>query len=242
MGGSQISKEQEVFAFNVLRFDVECGTIAMEKSMSVPVAGGEEENSSTHAPMTDIELHSWAEDIYNHALKESALPISECSHPSVIAYKYSLLTEDEKKTFQQDVLAAAKLKDKKTHKACKPKPEDYSKSFGGTEMDSKNEHEAADLLRGEQAKHVMEDEAFRILQPPQLPHPAQLAALRKCAHWMKFLSHSGCYLYLHPLTRDLVAVRPEDFVDEDEKTSQSCNIEEEKDPAMFVLRFNDDEP
>jgi hypothetical protein len=223
------SAEQELYAFQVFHHDMQHGTLAVEKTLSKH----ETEASANHSSLTDVEFHDWVQDLFQQAIIEKDLNILECKHPAVISFKYSQLTEDEKKELQQTVLNAAINKDKKLHKGQNKKVADYSKSFGGTEADTKNEQEAAAILRGESSasQAANNDEAFEVLNPPNMPHPAQREALRKLGKWMKFLSLSGCYLYLHPLTKDMVAIRPEDYEDEVDNGANNQGQIEEKDPA-----------
>ncbi len=225
-----LTPDQESYAFKVFHFDMQNGTLAEEQSLSKH----DTEASSNHQALSDADLHDWVVDIFQNAVVEKDIPILECKHPAVIRYKYSLLSDEEKKEFNDAVLAAAVGKDKKTHKAQNKKPADYSKSFGGTEADTKNEQEAAAILRGESGGSgaaATNEEAFAALNPPNMPHPAQHNALRKAGKWMKFLSLSGCYLYLHPLTRDMVAIRPEDYEEDAGGGNNGQGVVEEKDPA-----------
>lgn len=57
--------------------------------------------------------------------------------------------------------------------------------------------------------------------PLLLPCPTEAyAGLRPLGTWKKFLSVSGCYCYVHSLTHEMVAIRPEDYVDEPDVGTQ----------------------
>lgn len=215
--------DQEFFAFQVFQHDMEHGTLAEERKLHA-------EDTSASEKLSNEDFYLRVEEIFLQAIQEKDTPLLECKSPAVIAYKYSKLTAEEKEEIQQQVLEAAVLKDKKQFAAAqKAQAQDYSKSFGGTEADSKNEQEAAAILRGESTK-ATDDVA--ILQSPNMPHASQHVTLKQLGKWMKYLSKKGCYLYIHPLTRDLLAIKPEEFIDEvDTQQVEGEDAQAEVDPA-----------
>lgn len=151
----------------------------------------------------------------------------------MVLFKYSKLSDQEKEEYQTLLLDAAIAKDKANYQS-KMKAsaiEDYSKSFGGTANDTKNEKDAAEILRGGEGGSAggntgaNEDSNTALLQPPNMLHMSEHFVLRKAGKWCKYLSKTGCYLYLHNLTKDMVAVRPDDFIDEDDNLADSMKGE-----------------
>jgi hypothetical protein len=114
---------------------------------------------------------------------------------------------------------------------------DYSKGFSGTKADTDTEKDFAKVLLngtslnddGQYFSH------FPILRPPIIKHPEEETALRKCGVWVRYLGASGCYMYCHNLTRAIVSVRPEDYIETDENLNDKNNAEEVRDPANGLL-------
>lgn len=207
LDNQKTTHDYEFFAFQVIHYDWNHGSLALEMH---PEADGPK-------PLSNSELYQRVEEIMKQAYLEKDLPILECTSPAVIHYKLSKLSAAEREEIDQTILDAAIRMDKKLHKK---KPgnhgaDDYSKSFGGTAEDTKNEKEAADLFRG--ASDKVHDEVGNDLPGlliPNCQHPAEHHMLRKDGKWFKYLSESGCYVYFHSVTKDLVAVKPDDYIEE----------------------------
>lgn len=75
--------------------------------------------------------------IYESAKDEYDKDFILCRNPSVIIYKYNKLNENEKAEYYNSIINAATLKEKKSSVTSGTKKQDYSRSFGGTEADSK---------------------------------------------------------------------------------------------------------
>jgi hypothetical protein len=196
MGGAVISHyssiasnqiyEYEFFAFQVIDYNWKNGTIA-EDMNPTPVEGAIPEKIS------DLELQRRVEDILIQSYKEKDLPINECRCPAVVLFKYFKLSDQEKDEYQTTLLDAAIAKDKANYQS-KMKAsaiEDYSKSFGGTANDTKNEKDAAEILRGGEGGSaggntgVNEDSNTALLQPPNILHMSEHFVLRKAGKWCK---------------------------------------------------------
>eukprot|EP01031_Cornospumella_fuschlensis_P042558 gene42558-52002_t len=207
-------KELDPAIFQILDFDLQHGALHLDRT-------------NEEMKVSEEELFARVEANIHAMVREIDLSLEECRVPAMVLYKYSKLTEEEKTAFTESVLAAAIASDK-THR--KPaNPANYDKSFGGTEADSKNEKEAAAMLRGETS--TKNNDNLGILTQPIMAHPSEHTALRQAGKWMKFLSVSGCYLYIHNLTRDMVAVKPDEFIEEATNEGESQNTEEQQDPA-----------
>ncbi|KAJ8600327.1 hypothetical protein CTAYLR_000645 [Chrysophaeum taylorii] len=118
------------------------------------------------------------------------------------------MSDEEREEEAKVALAEAIERDKE---ALKQRSEgDYSKSFSGSKKDSKEEKEAASLLRGEAEAEILLVDFGE--------HREEIEALGK---WLKFLGSAGCYLYVHSLTRELRSTRPVEEVIEVKKTERS---------------------
>lgn len=216
--GSAASVEQQVqglspVVFQILDHDLKFGALHSERT-------------SSQLNLSDTDLFDRIQLVIAGATKEAELPLAECRCPAVVLFKHSQLSEDEKEEFSKAILEAAIAKDQATtsqHKAV-----DYSQTFGGTEADHNKEKDAAEILRGEPAASDA-----GILTQPDMVHPSEHEALKAAGKWKKFLSASGCYLYVNSLTRDTVAVRPDDFEDDaaDQASQQQSSSGEPVDPA-----------
>ena len=183
----------------------------------------------------DASLFDRLETIYKLAVEESNLPLAECMCPAVIMTKYGALTAEEKETFTSSLVQAIVLQDALHHHKLKNN-EDYAQSFGGTEADSKNEKDAAEMLRGSlQAA----EETDSILRPPNVTHGFEHAELRKSGKWSKYMGGSGCYMYIHNLTKDIVSIRPEEYNEVDDTAKILDTIPaQEVDPANGIKRVH----
>ena len=185
----------------------------------------------------DSSLFDRLQYVYKSAVEESELSLSDCRFPAVIISKYTGLIDSEKEDFTKLLLSAIEAREEETRKKMKnTKPEDYSQSFGGTAADSKNEKEAASLLRG--GPTAAADDSSPILREPTITHSFEQFELRRVGRWLKFMGASGCYMYMHNLTREMVSIRPEDFVDESQTTSTESHDTVIVDPANGLPRVD----
>jgi hypothetical protein len=149
--------------------------------------------------------------------EEYNVPISECTQPLVMLTKYRNMNFDEKKAYNDSVVAAIVELEKKRAREIKAKrakegTEDYSKSFSGTAEDTKAEREAAAVMRGSDGAASAEQDN-PLLRRPVITYAFEERALRKGGVWKKYMG-AECFMYIHTLLRDIVSVRPEDYEDE----------------------------
>ena len=135
MWKANISSESDLIAFKIIKNEYDrissYNQLQPEKSL------------------IDHEIQSLLQLTYKHTLEELDLLVEECKCPAVILFKYIELMDIEQSDYIELITQAAITKEKDILKSKKSvKVEDYSKSFGGTEADSKNEKDAAELLRG----------------------------------------------------------------------------------------------
>ncbi|KAJ1442738.1 hypothetical protein B484DRAFT_50183 [Ochromonadaceae sp. CCMP2298] len=174
---------------------------------------------------TDSQYRDRLVHLYTAALVEWQLPLEVCRQPAVVLFKYLLLGVGERADYHQAVMGAAEGRERQKGGGGGGgkgggkggKKEDYSASFGGTEADSRNEREAAAILRG--GEEAAEEEPPLLLPPLLTPPwvPWELQCLRTGGGWGRVMGGSGCYLYLHALTKELLSVRPADFVEHTEE-------------------------
>lgn len=101
---------------------------------------------------------------------------------------------------------------------------DYSKSFSGSAADTKNEKDAAALMRNDGGGAAGEastepDAAEPILVKPRLGQGERdfcgqgldRHLLRTTAPFLRFMGKGQCYLYAHPLTKEVVSLRPQEY-------------------------------
>ena len=122
-------------------------------------------------------------------------------------------------THHQSVLAATTRREvaRKKERIELEKRGDYSKCFSGTADDTKNEAEAAALLKGSVEEEQDEGE-YKILTPLHTATPvAALAALEERGTWMKYLNMNNCYGYVHGLTLEVRGNRPDAYIEEEQE-------------------------
>lgn len=161
------------------------------------------------------------EDVYRRSV------LQDENLPHLILDRWLALTLEDQKAFLTTFYEAALERDKKTFKP-KAAAADYSKSFSGSAADTANEKAAAALMRndgGGGGDAVVDlskpdiDEANPLLRRPTFGRTAadfngqnlDKILLRRSAPWIKFLSASECFVYAHPLTKEVVSVRPEEY-------------------------------
>lgn len=163
--------------------------------------------------------------LYAAAAAEADTPLELCRIPAVVIHKYLHLSDDEKKEYEGHVVDAINAKEKERQKqkqaAKKETSEDYAKGFGGTEADSRNEKEAAALLRGA-AETEEEAETSPFLRPPLIESTWQHLWLKSAGRWKKF-SGADCIMYINVLSRD-IGNRPADYEDEVEVRGAVCPV------------------
>lgn len=161
------------------------------------------------------------------------LSISDCGVPAVIYFFYSSMTQEDKDIFHQQLMEAASALC-----ARKSKKSDYSLSFSGTEMDTKAEKDASEIMRG---GNVNDNEEHNpILRSPNFENQFDHWCLRKYGKWLKFMG-AGCYMYINSLSREMVSVKPDDFIEEETVVCSSDDVQPERDPAngLPIVALND---
>ena len=184
----------------------------------------------TKNDLSDSNLYVCVNDFFNAAVSEFNLEIQNCRNSLVLADKYERLNSEEKNIFHKNVIDAITRKELIKAKSLKnSKAEDYSVSFSGTEADSKNEKEAANILRGNEDNtwntYNNNDEPFLI--PPIYYNINDYNYVRTIAKWCRFLGHKNCYLYINTLTKEIISIRPENYIDEN-INQESNNISKEE--------------
>lgn len=229
----------EYFAFKVLQAEYE---------RAKQQAAFEEQNFSypTVIPLDDSYYYQRMSAIYQSALQEFDKPFEQCRCPAVILYRYAKMTEEQLKELHASIIENATAREKAIAKkaAANSKPADYSQSFGGTAADTKNEKEAAAILRGESGNEEEDISAlYPFLAHPTIEHSYDHQQLRRHGKWGKVLGGTGCYIYLHYLTKEVVSNRPEDFEEEVVATNGAggAGAVEEKDPANGLRRVDLDQ-
>ena len=129
------------------------------------------------------------------------------------------LTESEKVEAARATLAAAEAREKALKKelVLDEKKNDYSKSFSGSKADTVKEKDFGKLLSGDDdgddhAKHEDVDPAlFPVVDSDS---SSRYSELRASGQWLKLLSARGMWIWVHSLTHETVAMRPQDFEEE----------------------------
>ena len=182
------------------------------------------------------------------ALKEFALPLEECQCPAVVLYKYTSKTDDERKAFNDAVMAQTVDREKRRERTLKERKkldnfDDNDKSFGGTKEDSQQEKEAAALMRGETASsknfHADDFHIFPVLQPPLLEHNDERRPLDDAGVWKKFLGATEAgpvAMYINTLSRHIVSLRPEAYEDEVAPVAEVRFVHPSTHPPTHTMR------
>jgi hypothetical protein len=169
--------------------------------------------------MEDCDIHNMLTSLYNKALREYETPYKECKSAGVLAAKYKRLSTEEKEALETELMGAMDAKEKKekiAHDAHVKQKGNYEKSTGGTAEDTKNEAEAAKLLRGDDGDVDSGDPILKY-DPSIYDHPIQEKTLNLVGKWRKFLGLSkNCYLYVHVISKEVVSIRPTEFADDEE--------------------------
>jgi len=178
-------------------------------------------------------------DVYKAALAELELDLTECKNPCVISFRMAALSPDDKKAYMNSVVLS--ILDRETASYKPTVVADYSKSFSGSAADTKAEKEAAALMKGEGGPEKAEvddsvdpPDCNPYLRRPRVAKAAkdatesELAACQAlsvhdkhiltalCGMYLKFLGPSGCFMYIHSATKDVVSLRPTSYDEEDD--------------------------
>jgi hypothetical protein len=178
-------------------------------------------------------------EVYKAALVELELELTECKNPCVLQARMAELSVEDKKAYMNAVVLSILDRERASYK---PKVvADYSKSFSGSAADTKAEKEAAALMKGEGGpdKAEVDDsvdppDCDPYLRRPRLTRAGKGAAeaeqaackalyghdahiLRElCGMYLKFLAPSGCFMYIHSATKDVVSLRPNSYDEEED--------------------------
>lgn len=223
------SPEEQLFAFKVLSYDISKGALGLKLSPDNP------------NPLPHNEVMNRVNQTWSVAVKEKDLPYLECQSPSVLMYKFSLLTTEEINLMDEKIMKELKIKDRADFKSHQSKANaDYSQSFGGTEQDTKNEKEAAEILRGGDACDAGAVVGYisPYLSSPTILHQSERIALRNHGKWLRFLSNNGCYMYFHTVSKELHSLKPENFVEEMEVENAKDESNQRTDPANGLPVIN----
>ena len=134
---------------------------------------------------------------------------------SALLTKCQAMTPEELDAEAELVLAAALKREAKrkaeADEAARLANMDYSKGFSGSAEDTKKEKEAAQEMRGGAA---VEDEDPLLADLHGSLTQEQKAEVEKLGKWLKLMGGSGCYVYVHSLTHEFAANRPDGFIDD----------------------------
>jgi len=228
---------EDYFAFKVLKAEY-------ERAKEILTAAEAEGETACVIDTDDPFYFHRMASIYSDALLEKDNPIEDCKCPSVVIYKYTAMSPAERNVFHSAILESAIKKEQNIAKkqAIKNKVQDYSQSFGGTAADTKNEKEAAAILRGEDISSDQQEEENNLLYPllakPYVEHSYDQQQLRRYGRWGKVMGGTGCYLYLHYLTKEVVSLKPDDYIEEETKDPLNSIPEVVKDPANGLRRID----
>ena len=190
-------------------------------------------------PLEDAALAERLQDLYNQALAQKEKTLEDGGlHPVVFAARYGAMSDAEKVAYCKAVVEAQVTLDKATFKP-KEAEADYSQSFSGSAADTKAEKEAAALMKGEGGPEGEGEkkEANPLLDPPEGAYSTFKAnpdlckrydrvLLLQTGQYLKFYAQSGCYMYIHTATKEIVSVRPSSY-DEDEDMGGGILTEEQ---------------
>jgi hypothetical protein len=212
-----VSSEQQDFAFKVLHYDLQNGALGIKLRKDNP------------NPLPDHEVFNRIFHIWHAAIKEMNSPYIECVNPAVILYKHSQLSADEIKEINNQILKEVVSRDKAEYRLHHPSKatNDYSQSFGGTAEDTKNEKEAAEILRGGVDDVIEAPKVYQspYLTPPTFLHQSERQALRGEGKWLRYLSANGCYMYFNTLSHELHSNRPEGYVETELESKEMDSVD-----------------
>eukprot|EP01038_Epipyxis_sp_PR26KG_P012847 gene12847-17221_t len=141
--------------------------------------------------------------------------LEHCKVPIILVYLYEKLTAEEKHEYSLSMIENIIVNNNLNKKQIKnSKANDYDSSFGGTEADSKNEKEAAILLRGDNNNTDDNNNLYGLIKPT-INNYYEKIILKKYSKWFKFFNAwNDCFLYFNNLTFDIVSLRPQEYEDE----------------------------
>lgn len=205
-------------------------TDAYERYCVAATATATADEDGNHTPqlLNSVEsdtVQSSLRAIYTTAGEEMDVPIESCRIPAVLLYKYQHMSLDERQDFESKVVEAINAKERERRRlklaTKKETSEDFAKGFGGTEADSRNEREAAALLRGDTGTGAGEgSELNPHLTPPRIESALDHIWLKEIGKWKKFTG-ADCIMYINVLSRD-IGNRPADYEDEVEVNIFLC--------------------
>ena len=157
-----------------------------------------------------------------------------------------LLNNEEELQHHHDTVLTAMTRrenERKKEKLEAEKRGDYSNCFSGTAEDTKNEAEAAALLKGG-VEEDNEDTAgeYVILKPLSYNNVSDnaLAVLESKGKWMKYLNMNDCYGYVHGLTLEVRGNRPETYEDQEEATQmEQAKLAQQKKDELRTIEPRD---
>ena len=228
------SSSLQLKAFNVARWEYE-----RIKARVVEERLNQLETYECLPALSDSLLARRLAEVYNAALAEIELELTECKNPCVISIRMAELTPDQRKAYMSSVVLAILEREKSSYK---PKLDaDYSKSFSGSAADTKAEKEAAALMKGEGGSKPISDEeegdapdCNPYLRRPKLSRApkgssdneiASCNALKEhdkhillhlCGMYLKFLGPSGCFFWIHSASKEIVSLRPSNYDEDDD--------------------------
>ena len=238
--GSAVSVQtsSNPYAFGVARGEYERIQARMQQEVKEDI-----EEYERLPRLDDSQMMVRLQECFDAAAAEHHLDATECRHPVMIARKMRALSEADRKAYMSSVVLAAINQEKANYKPAAV-AQDYSKSFSGSAADTKAEKEAAALMKGDggaaDQDEVAEDAEGGADCHPHMrrPHisrakrtaPANEQLLRKAlaAHDrhiladpdvsipLKFLGPSGCFVYIHSATKEVVSLRPSTYDEDDD--------------------------
>ena len=167
-------------------------------------------------------------NVFREALteKELDIPFLSLKSPAHLMYKFeNELNSDEQMEYCNSFKEAVVLEEKKLAKRMQgdAKRNDYSSSFGGTAADTKNEAEAAKLMRGEDDDDDGDQHDNIYLRTPKLNNIIDEIMIKYVGPWFKYMGASGCYVYIHSLSKEVASMRP-NMYEEMENTTSTTSV------------------
>jgi hypothetical protein len=235
MGASSSAISSNPFAFSIAREEYDRIQARIAKEINLDM-----EDYECLPRLTDAQMQVRLRECFDAAVLEEDKSITECRNPVMISHRLSRMSEAERKEYMCSVVLAAIDNEKANYKP-KAAAADYSKSFSGSAADTKNEKEAAELMKNDGGGAEPEDDedaaADKDISPflvkPRITRIPKVASeeekeLRKAfqAHDvhilkessldLKFLGPSGCFVYINSATKEVVSLRPRDYDEDDD--------------------------
>lgn len=224
---NQHSTKEEYFAFQVIQADWERFKAYRQRCEDEAREAFCEDEAKYLASLPDI---------FAAAVKEFHTEIQNCRSPAVVQHKFLALNEEDRKSYMENFVKAVEEEEKKKKKAsvASDKANDYSQSFSGSAADTKAEKEAAALMRGDADDEEEEENPY--LRRPTVQVPREDALLKEAfMGWHKYMGASGCFMYIHALSREVLSMRPPDYDEDEDREAATLpdgsDSENAKDPA-----------